>query len=51
MAANGAVYYTATPSTHMGNIPIDQFAAAVYPPGFYFLLPLSFELFLVFCNN
>lgn len=32
VAANGAVYYTTTPPAPMSNMPIDQFAAAVYPP-------------------
>jgi hypothetical protein len=27
------VYYAATPPAPMSNIPIDQFATAVYPPG------------------
>lgn len=34
---NGAVYYAAAPQTPISNIPMDQFAAAVYPPGkFYY---------------
>ncbi|KAI8126392.1 Protein boule [Lucilia cuprina] len=32
VAANGAVYYTTTPPAPISNMPIDQFAAAVYPP-------------------
>ncbi|XP_017136504.1 protein boule isoform X4 [Drosophila miranda] len=32
VAANGAVYYTTTPPAPISNIPMDQFAAAVYPP-------------------
>lgn len=33
-ATNGAVYYAATPPTPtINNIPIEQFATAVYPPG------------------
>lgn len=33
VATNGAVYYTTTPPAPISNMPIDQFAAAVYPPG------------------
>uniref|UniRef100_A0A1B0G2B6 Uncharacterized protein n=1 Tax=Glossina morsitans morsitans TaxID=37546 RepID=A0A1B0G2B6_GLOMM len=32
VATNGAVYYTTTPPAPISNMPIDQFAAAVYPP-------------------
>ncbi|XP_017071736.1 protein boule isoform X1 [Drosophila eugracilis] len=32
VATNGAVYYTTTPPAPISNIPMDQFAAAVYPP-------------------
>ncbi|XP_032599256.1 protein boule isoform X3 [Drosophila grimshawi] len=32
VATNGAVYYTTTPPAPMSNIPMDQFATAVYPP-------------------
>ncbi|CAD7004427.1 unnamed protein product [Ceratitis capitata] len=32
VATNGAVYYTTTPPAPISNMPIDQFAATVYPP-------------------
>ncbi|KAH8395219.1 hypothetical protein KR222_002785 [Zaprionus bogoriensis] len=32
VTTNGAVYYTTTPPAPISNIPMDQFAAAVYPP-------------------
>lgn len=39
VATNGAVYYTTTPPAPISNMPIDQFAAAVYPPGKHY--PIS----------
>lgn len=41
--ANGAVYYAASPQTPISNIPIDQFAAAVYPPGVPTIYPPSMQ--------
>lgn len=38
VTTNGAVYYTTTPPAPISNIPIDQFAAAVYPQGNSFIL-------------
>ncbi|XP_067618951.1 protein boule-like [Eurosta solidaginis] len=32
VATNGVVYYTAPPTAPISNMPIDQFAATVYPP-------------------
>jgi hypothetical protein len=52
-ATNGAVYYqpfgTATPPAPISNIPMDQFATAVYPPGGNNII-LELILFYRLCN-
>lgn len=51
---NGAIYYSNGAQTPLSSIPIDQFAATVYPQGnyLYFLNHFwSFQLFMVISIN